>query len=499
MASGQVASEQVDKWTSRVLATCNLQLITTFLFIGYLFFAYTFPLLPNFDIAPTVDGRFFEPSVWGGVKYVLILCWLFGFYALAQKQVRQLTVPPKLWQLAMVTAVFAIPLLLTYPLNANDIYRYFIRGRISTVYGENSFTTGPADFPDDPYLPYAGEWAEETTPYGPVWEMAAWGITATLTRSSVNASPHNLLASLISFKAFALLLHIAIGWLIARSRTVKSPALAFLLWAWNPALLLIFVMDGHNDALMIFWLVLGYFVMQRGKPTVGFIIMMLAPLTKIIGLLPLPFFFISILLAMETNRHRLRFLLTSSVAGLGLILITFLPFGSPLDLLWRLLREASNGAGFSPMTLFVMLARAGGWPLSLTVLSKAGLIALTLAALWLLWWGINGRSPLRGAADVLWAYLAQALNFRLWYAAWPFPFLVLGMDDGKNGRLRLHFGLWFLFTSQLSVFIYGHFRAYLLGGDQLWAHIIGVSFTFGLPFVATYLQDGKETINVTSQ
>ena len=85
----------------------NLRLTAVFLFIGYLFFAYTFPLLPNFDIAPTVDGRFFEPSFWGGIKYVLILCWLFGFYALAQKQLRQLTVPPKLWQLAMVTAVFS--------------------------------------------------------------------------------------------------------------------------------------------------------------------------------------------------------------------------------------------------------------------------------------------------------------------------------------------------------------------------------------------------------
>lgn len=473
------------KWQAAGGRLANLRLTAVFLFIGYLFFAYTFPLLPHFNHIPTVDGRFFEPTLFGGVKYVLILCWLFGFYALAQKQVRRLAVAPKLWQLAMATAVFALPLLLTYPLNANDIYRYFMHGRVSAVYGENSFTTGLTNLPDDPYLPYAGEWAAETTPYGPVWEMAAWGITAALTENRVNPSPNNLLYGLIAFKTFGLLLHIAIGWQIATSRTVKSPAHAFLLWAWNPALLLIFVMDGHNDALMLFWLVLGFWVLQRGKPTAGFAIMMLAPLTKVIGLLPLPFFFVSILLAMETHRHRLRFLLLSSVAGLGLIFLTFLPFGSPLDLLWRLLREASGGAGFSPMTLFVMLARAGGWPLSLTVLSKAGLIALALAAGWLLWKGVNGRSSLRGAADVLWVYLAQALNFRLWYAAWPFPFLILGMDEGANGRLRLHFGLWFLFTSQLSVFIYGHFRSYLLGGDQLWAHIIGVSFTFGLPLIAT--------------
>ncbi len=455
-------------------------LTAVFLFIGTFLLAVTYPLIPYFDHVPTVDGRFFAPSLWDGIKYALLLCGLFGMYGMAQKQVQRLAVPPRLWQLAATAVFIALPLLFTYPLNASDIYRYFIHGRINAVYGENSFAAGPADFPDDPYLPYAGEWSEETTPYGPVWEMAAWGITAVSTKIKTAVSPHNLLSALLSFKAFGLLLHLSIAWLIASSN--PRPAHAFLLWAWNPALLLIFVMNGHNDALMLFWLMLGYWFIHQDKPTVGFIIMMLAPLTKIIGLLPLPFFFISIMLGLENGRLRLKFLLITIISGLGLLLLTFLPFGSPLDLLWRLLREAGDGAGFSPMTLFIMLARAAGWPLSLSSLSNAGLIALALFALFLLWKGARGRTPIRGTADIFFGYLAQALNYRIWYAAWPFPWLILGMDEGKAGKARLTFGLWFLFTSQLSVFIYTYFRIYFLNGDQLWAHVIGILFTLGLPF-----------------
>ncbi len=442
------------------------------LFIGTFLLARAYPLIPYFDHVPTVDGRFFAPSLGGGLFYLLLLCWLFGMYGLAVRLLKRLADPPRLWQLSAATIFIGIPLIFTYPLNANDIYRYFIRGRISAVYEKNSFTTGPADFPADPYLPYAGEWAEETTPYGPVWEMAAWGITS--------VTPHNLLAALLAFKLFGLLLHTAIGWLTARSSL--HPARTFLLWAWNPALLLIFVMNGHNDALMLFWLMLGCWLIHRDKVTIGFIVMMLAPLTKIIGLLPLPFFFISIMLGLENGSSRLKFLLITLISGAGLSFLTFLPFGSPLDLLWRLLREAGDGAGFSPMTLFVMAARAAGWPLSLASLSNAGLIALALFALFLLWKGVNGRSPLRNSTDIFLGYLAQALNYRIWYAAWPFPWLIADLDESKASQARLTFGLWFLFTSQLSVFIYTYFRIYFLNGDQLWTHVVGVLFTFGLPF-----------------
>ena len=118
----------------------------------------------------------------------------------------------------------------------------------------------------------------------------------------------------------------------------------------------------------------------------------------------------------------------------------------------------------------------------------AGAILLAFG-LWLVWRGWRGRSPLRGAADAFFGYLWTALNFRVWYAVWPFPWLLLDAagpaDEAAHYRLRA--GLWFLLTSQLSVILYGHVRVFLLGGDQAVAHLLGVPFVFGLPWLLARL------------
>jgi hypothetical protein len=105
------------------------------------------------------------------------------------------------------------------------------------------------------------------------------------------------------------------------------------------------------------------------------------------------------------------------------------------------------------------------------------------------WLGWRGRSPLRGAADIFAAYLVQALNFRIWYAAWPLPWLLLEEDKERVVSLspRLWVGLLFLLTSQLSVVWYAHVRIYGFGRDHLLAHLTGVPLTFLLPFVVAYM------------
>ncbi len=67
---------------------------------------------------------------------------------------------------------------MAYPINANDIYRYVIRGRVTSIYEKNPFIVSPDDHLEDPFLPFAGEWAKETSPYGPLWEIVASNITA---------------------------------------------------------------------------------------------------------------------------------------------------------------------------------------------------------------------------------------------------------------------------------------------------------------------------------
>lgn len=443
-------------------------------FAGYASLPVLFPLIPRYRQIPLADTRSFVPSLAGGLGYAALFLGLYGLYFLAQRRFSRRS--PRLRTVLLVTILFAVPLFFTYPINATDIFRYFVRARVATVHGESPLVAPPSAFPDDPYLPLAGTWATETSPYGPVWELLAGGITI--------LSGQDLLIALLLFKGLGLLSHLGIGAVIWHSQGDERPgerAAQTVLWAWNPALLYMFVVDGHNDAVMILWLLLGYWLLEhQRRPVAGALTLALAPLTKPIGLLPLPFLLLAAWRRMPGTSQRWRFLLGGGAGSLALAVLAFLPFGSPLELARRLLREVAIGGGFSPATLVWFLSQRLGPGISGARLGQIGALIFAVVALWLLWRSWRGRSALRGAADAFFAYLATAITFRIWYSIWPFPWLVL---DRKEGNRRLAFGLWFLLAAQLSVVIYGHVRVHMLDQSMYQAHLLGVPFTFGLPLL----------------
>jgi alpha-1,6-mannosyltransferase len=452
-------------------------------FCGYLILVLWMPLFPWANQFPIADIRTFTPSPITAVLYALWLCGMFLIYWLAFRAVRWGKRPFSLTTILFSTSLFALLLWQTFPINATDIYRYVIRGRIHSVYQQNSFAIPPSQFPDDDFADFAGEWADATSPYGPVSELSGSAIT--------QLSGDNLLAGLLLFKGFAaltFLINTLLIWLLLAHQKTAVRSGYTLLWAWNPALLLIFIADGHNDGLMILWLLLGLLVTRKGYVTAGFLIMLLAPLTKPIGVLALPFFFLAALRAMPDWKSRGKFFLSAAVGAVLMIALTFLPFGSPLDLANRLLREIAAVPGFSIAVFLLFLAERLGQTTTMAFLSKIGallMVTAILVGIWLLWRTWQGRSPVRSTADIFGTYLLQALSFRIWYASWLFPWLLLDDVEGDNGRFsyRLRVGFWFLLTSQLSVLIYGHLRIYTFNGSPTAAHLIGVPFTFGLPFL----------------
>jgi hypothetical protein len=470
-----------------------------------------FPFLPHYNVYPLADVFKLSPSFLLGAAYAVVIGGLFLLMGLS---VRATSLPSKGAQLSdphlvqprnrtqpvtnkavknqirpllflvISTLLFAIPLLFTFPINATDIYRYFLRGRISTIYAENPYVTPPAAFPDDEYTILAGEWIDATTPYGPVWEMTAAGV--------VWLSSQNLRLGLLLFKGIGLLAHLGIGLLIYATLAANGTHPAgrvsrTMLWLWNPALLLTFVANGHNDALMLLWLVLGYAVWQRGHAPAGFLLLCLAPLTKLIALLPLPFFFLAMWRDMGQNaypgRERLRFLLITIPGGLILTFLAFLPFGSPFQLLNRLLNEATANGGFSPTTLLWLIGRATGLNIPIDRILQVSTLLFILVALWLLWRTWRGRPAVRAAADVFAAYLATAFTFRIWYPTWLFPWLLL---DQEGDPRRLDAGLWFLLCAQLSVVIYGHLHRLIPGFNSLATHLVGVPFVFLFPLLMAW-------------
>ncbi len=432
--------------------------------------------------------RQLTPSLEAGGLYGLLVTGLFALYGWLYWLVRRGDWHPRPWTLLLTAILVSLPTLFVYPYNANDLFRYALRGRITAVYQDNPYLTPPASYPSEPLLAQAGEWAQATTPYGPVWELIAAGIAT--------VAPNDTLILLILLKLVALLAFWLSGLLIWYAASVNKLGKS-VLWLFNPGLILIFGVDGHNDSVMLLWLLAGWAVwVWLGErwpsvaATAAFALMFLAPLTKAIGLLPLAFFWLYFVRQQDDTHGRVRVILSTAVLSLLLTLLTFAPFGSPLLLAERLVAEASAGAGFSIVALIFLAGSAAGYgitPTFVALLSRGGLALLVLTALWLAWrsW-FYGRHPLRSGADITAVYLTQAFNFRLWYAAWPFPFVLLDETPGWVTRWRLHTAVWFLYLSQLSPLIVGHLWLYLFDRNHLTSHALVVAVMFGLSPLLAY-------------
>lgn len=443
--------------------------------LGYLLLAIWMPLPLNVLIP--ADVRSFSPSLPAGLAYVGLIAVLHGCYWWLARPLLDGRWRPALPAILGLAFLFALPTIFTYPVNANDLYRYALRGRITAIHGQNPFLAPPAAFPEETLLPLAGEWAESTTPYGPVWEIMAAGVAF--------LGGERPVPLLLAYKLLAIGAHLAVAAALWRALAGRPPAerrWLTALWAWNPALLLIFGVDGHNDVVMLLWLVLGWLALdsalrRRSVPlsAAAFGIMTLAPLTKAIGLLAIPIYGLYALRQFPRPEERLRLVIVSALTGLALAVLAFLPFGSPLQLVERLVSEAAAGASFSPLTLLFLLAGEVGIERQLVDLSAmfvSGMVVAFLTTLWFVW---RGSSPHRATAGLLAVYVFLAFNFRIWYPAWLLPFLLLAPEK----RPALRAGLWFLFLAQGSVFIYSHLWAYLLEQNDFLAHLIGVGVVFG--------------------
>lgn len=448
---------------------------------GYGVMRVWFPLAPYALAIPLPDIATFAPWPKLTLAYAVLVSVQFALYWLAFREVRAGRGPANVWAVLIPAALFAVLLIGAFTINATDLHRYVMHGRVEAIYGQNPYTTPLDAIKGDPYRAFAGEWAGETTPYGPVWQLVSQAL--------VHVSGDDFVRSLWLFKGLAASLSLAIAgliWLALEGAPAEERVGRVLLWAWNPALWLIFAVDAHNDCLVLFWLVLGWLLISRRRPAIGLVVMALAPLVKMSGLLPIPFFVIGVWHSLPDLRARLK-VLGPAVAGMAAVaVLAFLPFGSPLELGQRLLREASQAGGFSPLAALVLIAyERGAQPPIDTYVSMAGLV-LFLVAVWIAWRTWRGRSSLRAAADINAAYLVTAYSFRIWYASWVFPWLVLDRTE-KQAEFRLRAGIWFLLTSQLSVILYGQMRRALLGGDITWAHLVGIPLVFGLPLLLAYL------------
>ena len=476
--------------------------------IYWLVFARPFPLARWYDAIPPLDyAKLTGYSVGGAISYTLAILALFAGYAIALQTLRPLSETSELpsvapsspqvrraWGVVAAGAVlFSTILALAYPTTAIDVLIYAVRTRGWAIYGLNPLATAPQQLPGDPWVGLAAEWADAPSPYGPVWEglsLLAWRLAG-----------GDFLLHLLALKAIAALAHLGAAALVALSLRRLKPEWALVgavAFAWNPLALLESAGNGHNDILMVFFLLLAvYFAARTNDPPAdstnlreGWPRWLVIPaltlsiLTKFIPLMVLPFFLLYLIRQETSWPRRLAVAAGHLAVAAGLSAALMAPIWPGWER-WAV-RSLGGGAGKSPFALLVLLLRPWlatnlAFDVSRYVLGGAFL----LIYLWLAWRALSGLSTLANVVLApafgvfFWYLVLPNQQFHAWYLLWPLAMAVLLLPSRALARITV-FGL----TALLSITLYETLRVWWWDMlTPLVLHTISIPFVFGPPVV----------------
>jgi alpha-1,6-mannosyltransferase len=218
----------------------------------------------------------------GVVRYLLtlgvpFLLYAFGFLVLWRKRV------PRAVVFAM-PALFCLALVFVYPLTALDVFLYGAQGWTLSQHGANPLVVPPSTFPDNPFLGWTAYTGQPST-YGPLWIYMS---------ALVTILGGTTLTALVGFKVLgmaALLGSMALTYLIAEQLRPGRGRLAAYTLGWNPLALWVTVANGHNDMAMMFFVLLGVFLLLR-RPLFALSAIAMAGLVKYSAFLLLPVFLV---------------------------------------------------------------------------------------------------------------------------------------------------------------------------------------------------------------
>jgi hypothetical protein len=187
-----------------------------------------------------------------GLKYLFSapIVLMYVSYLLALRYVPSLRAR---WAIAAVVAAHLI-MFLSPPLALTDIFNYINYGRMEAVHNLNPYTTIPVLEPhsDPSYAP--SNWHQLLSPYGPLFTLMTFVVV-----------PLGIAGSFWTLKGLLMLTSLGIVFLVWRAARLlgRDPVGAIVFVGLNPIVLIWGLGGDHNDFLMMFFVVLGFYLLLR--------------------------------------------------------------------------------------------------------------------------------------------------------------------------------------------------------------------------------------------
>ena len=338
----------------------------------------------------------------------------------------------------IATAVWAAPQLLVIPIFSRDVFAYLNQGRL-VLAGEDPYTTGVSTLENWFHLGTDVIWAEDETPYGPLF---LWLEAAVMRVSGDNPDLAIFLFRLACVAGVVMIMY----WVpkLAALHGV-DPARAQWITMANPLLIISFISSAHNDSLMVGFALAGIWFAAHGRGVLATLLVVVSIGVKPITMVLLPF--IALLWAGPGSSWARKFqywFFTAGIAGTALLVIGLVQgygFG------W-LAVLAGTGTG---ATFWSPLAIADGWLSTvlgafgittywtLDTLRLIGRLASVLIVVYLMF-----RGPENGVVQrMMWAFTALVVLspvIQPWYLLWLLPlFAITGIR--RNWEFK-----WVVFT-----------------------------------------------------
>jgi len=409
--------------------------------LSFLLYAYAFAgrvSLLKLQAQPRLDGSlsyWADPSLrWHfvvGFTFQFLLYWVgWRFSRVARGK--------RLWLVVLGGALLSgSALLFMYPFDAADIFDNIMHGRILGVYGGNPFIEPAAHYRSDPFYVYMA-WKGATSAYGPLWEILAAG--------AARLAGDGIIANVLAFKLLPgifLAGSAIVLAMILRTYAPQRTLSGVLLLSWNPLVLYETFGNGHNDIVMVFWILLAAWALGKHRYTLSVLALVAGTLVKFVPLLFLPAVVFISLHHLPNRAARLRWLALVLVISIALVWLAYAPFWDGFVTLSIERRARLFSASF-PALIFQSLEKSFGKEFFGNLISS---IAAILTVFYAIFRGWRARADdtweafPRASYSILFFYLLlTCLWFQQWYALWPMAFAAL-LPPGHRARLGVFFSL----------------------------------------------------------
>jgi alpha-1,6-mannosyltransferase len=389
-------------------------------------------VFPTWDAGPlhSLISRPIDDPVTLGLAFSGMLLVMIAAYVVALGAVRALSMR---FIVIAVLVLHAI-LLLSPPLQLNDVFNYLGYARLGALHHLNPYTHVIKQEFFDPVYGFS-TWHNLRSPYGSLFTAITYPLAFV-----------SLPTAYWTLKVVTVLLSlgfVALVWQCAR-QLGRDPRFAVVFVALNPIYLIYAVGGFHNDFFMLVGSMGAISLVLARRDRAAGAAVVLAIAIKFTAVLLLPF----LLLAVRTRERRIRLLIGAALAAVPMIALSLALFGFSIP---NLSDQSSLLTDFSvPNIIGLLLGIGGGTPGLLRVMSVIVVLVIAYEV-------YRRRDWLTGAGWATFALLASLAWFVPWYVIWLLPLAALATSPGlRRAALALTVFLILTFMPATTTYMTKH-------------------------------------------